>query len=238
MRDYTKGVRKPPSAAHLCRLVGRSAEETAKRIIAFQDADLNIRTWPAVEYLRQFLSGGDIDFLVGQAALHKNKHMGRAAIECLPLLQQYKRDHEVSWFNPLGPTKIVLSQNLTVPLKPIGQAGVDGQIILLAGQVWKNQSLDAFSFQLWRSIAQMYLDSQLDAAGFHWLEMSAPYKGADREMVLRTHDTVDPFTELEMAAVINNVEQAMEIVRSVPPKKWEKKPDPKQGTLFGEDGEV
>jgi len=235
MRDYTKGIRKPPSAAHLCRLVGPTAEATAKRIIEFQDANIKIQTWRAVDFLTAYLAGGNYDHLLRQAKLakKKNKHLGNAALETLPLVKQYKRDFGLDWFRSVNPISVKLSQNLDVHLKPMGLTAIDDQLTLVAGQVWKDTSLNPFSFRLWRSILKLgYLDNQFDVKGFHWLELSAPKRGHEREFALRTNETVEAFSDEEMNSIVKNIDQAMDIVRTVPPKKRQRKPDPKQGDFF------
>lgn len=215
-------------------LIGRTPSETAKLILEFQSKAIKIRTWPAIEYGRKFLAGADYNFLLAQARLDKNRHASKAAQETLPLIREYAQSHNVQWFRPLGPLQVVLSKNLIVPVKPIGMVGVDGKVVLLAGQVWKNISPNAYQFRVWASITKLgVIDNNPDLSGFHWLEMSAPRKNSDRELSVRTLDTIDLLTDSEFASVVANIEEAMEIVRSTPkPNSEKKKPDDRQSSLF------
>lgn len=233
MSGRTKGVRGHPSVAHLCQLIGRTPEETAKRIIDFQDKAISIRTWTAVDYLRSFLSGTDKELLIRQAKLDKNRYAGTAALETLPLVEEYKNEYRPDWFRPLSPIRIMLSRDLEVTLKPIGLVGVDEQTYVIAGQVWKNISLNPFAFRIWASILKVgLLDNNPDINGLHWLEMSAPKKGQARELNMRTLEAVDLLTELELAGIVRNLNDAMSIVRSVPKKKRPQRPNHDQPNLF------
>ncbi|MEM6626325.1 MAG: hypothetical protein AAF719_06440 [Pseudomonadota bacterium] len=159
--------------------------------------------------------------------------MRKAALETLPLVRHYTQLHQVKWFRPIRPIPIVLSRNLKVTLKPIGVANVDGKSLILAGQVWKNLSLSPFEFRLWASMLKVgVLDNNPDLEGFHWLEMSAPKVGAERELSVRSIEAVDLLGDDEFRLVINNIEQAMKIVADVPKQKRDKRPDPKQGNFF------
>lgn len=229
MSGNTKGIATAPSAAHLCRLIGKSPEETAKLIIDFRSKKIPFRTWPAVSYLRARLNGADADFLASQANKDSNKHAGKAASETLPLVSEYMEQHPFDWFQPLNPVKLVLTPTLQVPLKPIGMVGAKGEARLLAGQVWKHISLNPHSFRLWMTMLKVgFLDNNPDIDSVHWLEMSAPKKGAKRELNVRTIDAVGFYSDTEFSEYIRNIDAAMAIVDSVKKPSRPKKPDPKQ----------
>jgi len=105
----------------------------------------------------------------------------------------------------------------------------DGAMIL-AGQVWKNISLNSHAFRLWATMLKFgVLDNDPDLDDFHWLEMSAPRKGGKRELNVRTLDAVGFYSQEDFSAYIRNIDAAMAIVdRAKKPSRPPKK-DPRQG---------
>lgn len=237
MSGNTRGISTAPTAAHLCKLVGKSPEETAKLIIEFRSKSFSVQTWPAVSYLQRRLGGTDAEFLKSQASQDSRTAVGNAALETLPLIDQYMEQHPFKKFHALSPTKLVLTPTLQVPLKPLGMVVNDEGAMILAGQVWKNISLNSHAFRLWATMLKFgVLDNDPDLDDFHWLEMSAPRKGGERELNVRALDAVGFYSHEEFSGYIKNIDAAMAIVDQAKKPARPRKSDPKQGGFdFGSD---
>ncbi|MEO1568357.1 MAG: hypothetical protein AAFR94_03945, partial [Pseudomonadota bacterium] len=112
MSGSIRGISTAPTAAHLCKLVGKTPEETAKLIIEFRSQSISVRTWPAVSYLQRRLGGTDAEFLKSQASQDPRTPVGNAAMETLPLIDQYMEEHPFKKFHALPPRKLVLTPTL------------------------------------------------------------------------------------------------------------------------------
>ncbi|MEO0551484.1 MAG: hypothetical protein AAFZ91_16320 [Pseudomonadota bacterium] len=236
MSVNTRGISTAPTAAHLCKLVGKTPEETAKLIIEFRSQTFTVQTWRAVDYLQRRLSGENAEFLISQANKDPRTAVGKAALETLPLINHYIEQHPYKKFYALSPSKLVLTPTLQVPLKPLGMVVNDEGAMILSGQVWKNISLNSHAFRLWATMLKFgVLDNDPDLDDFHWLEMSAPRKGGQRELNVRTLDAVGFYSEEEFSGYIRNIDAAMAIVDKAKKSKRQRKSDPKQGNFFGSD---
>ncbi|MBF18127.1 MAG: hypothetical protein CME88_07090 [Hirschia sp.] len=236
MPQFIDGISKAPSAAHLCRLVRDTAEGTAKAILKFQEAKPQISTHSALEYVTRYFDGVDYDFLMNQTHhVRNNIPMAKAAREILPLAQLYKSEFPMNWFKPSKKAIVPLSQKLLVPIQPMGVAGTPNGPMVIAGQSWKTISLGPFEFKLWASILKLgVLDNDPDLSDFHWLDMTSPASREDRELSIRSAESVGFFDDNELSEIISNIEAAMMIVANTPRKKREKKrpQNPNQGSFF------
>ncbi|MHA6289063.1 hypothetical protein [Maricaulis sp. CAU 1757] len=231
----TESIKKSPSLQHLAAHVGQSAEVIAKNI-ASVDPRFLPKTFGARNYVSFILSGQSVENALNQAMLEKRDDLRKAATEIIPLADQYRNESRIKWFRPWKSELYYhATPTLVIPVKPLGLASVDGRCRLIWPQHWKTKTLSPFQFRFWATVihkAVIAVDPDVD--GFHWLEMSATdSQRTTRELRVRDESTAELLSDQVMAEVAQNLEQAIEILRSMPKPKWTpKRPPDDQPGLF------
>lgn len=232
---YSDEVKASPSLQHLAAHVGSSADVIAKNILA-TDPRFLPKTFKARKYASFLLSGQSAELAKSQAAFEPRVDVRKAALEMIPLIEDYMSEHSVRWFKKdIGEYFFQVTPTLIIPIKPLGIAYVDGCCRLIWPQHWKTKTLDPLQYQFWATIIKRaILDTDPDIEGFHWIEMSATDKRRQvRELRVRDEAAVDYLDDAKMLEIADDLERGLELVRQAPrPKPEPKKRPPDQLGLF------
>jgi len=232
----TSGISKTPSLQHLAKLYGATPAQTAERILRLQ-ANRPPRTFEARHYLQKRLKGMPYEAVLSQAALDKREPVKNAALETLPLLEEYLDQHDLRWFRPMEEVLYEVAPGLLIPMRCLGFASVDGSIKALWPQMWKTETLTPSQFNFWATVFKRAVPDRFpDIEGFDWLEMSRPKGKKERELRVRTEEAAHYLSDQELRDLREHLEVALKIVAEAPRRKKPKpKRDPRQGRFWDDD---
>ncbi|MEM9669595.1 MAG: hypothetical protein AAF950_11780 [Pseudomonadota bacterium] len=228
----TEKFKNAPSLQHLVRMIRPTAVKTANAILAPKPRK-NI--WKARDYVFAVLSGMSPEQAIANAMSDSRTDIRKTALETIPLIEQYFIDHDFGWFRRIDPIVHQVSPSVSIPIKPMGVAKVDGKIVILWPQLWKTISLTPEQFNIIASYLKLgILDKFPDYEDFHWLEMSVPKGKKERELRVRTIETAQLLAPEELRRIEKVIEEALLIASKAPtkPEKPAKPKDPDQGFLL------
>lgn len=227
-----KEIQKAPSALHLAYNLGGSAAETAKNVMRLKDARPPSIT-PSIRGFAEPLLTGRLNLaeLETQARLLKKEVVRNSVLEVLPLLEEFSESHEIAWFKKAPKYPFRIAKGLDVPIQPVGFGLIDGKVQAVFSPFWKTIAHNRNQFRSAITLIQRGYIDQMDGdiEGFLWLETAESTKGKGRELTVRDHAAADLLTELEYYGMVQNLVDAITIVKS----KWipkSKKPRPTDDT--------
>lgn len=220
-----------PSLQHLVRMIGPTAADTAKAILAPKPT---IRVFEANHYVKAMLSGMAPKQATANAANDPRPEIRKTALEVIPLIAEYMSEHDFRWFKPIPPIVHQVSPSVRIPIKPLGIARVGEKVVILWPQLWKTISLTPDQFNIFSSYMKYgVLDKFPDYQDFHWLEMSVPKGKKERELRVRTIDAAQILEPEHLLKVEAKIEEALAVVARAPQPQRPKKPkDPQQDSFI------
>lgn len=212
-------IQKAPSALHLAYNLGNSAIETANNVMRLKDARPPSITPSIRTYAEPLLTGRmTLEALEAQAKLIKREVVRKSVLEVLPLLQEFSEMHEITWFKKAPKYPFRITKGIDVPVQPLGFGLVDGKVQAVFSPFWKNIWHSRNQFRTAITLIQRGYIDQMDGdiEGFLWLETTQTIKSKGRELAVRDHAAADQLTELEYYGMVQNLIDAIAIVKT----KW------------------
>ncbi len=231
-----KEIQKAPSALHLALNLGNSATETANNVMRLKDARPPSITPSIRIYAEALLTGSmNLDELEKNAKLIKNKIVRNSVLEVLPLLKEFSELHEITWFKKAPKYPFRIAKGIDVPIQPIGFGLIDGKVQAVFSPFWKTIAHNKNQFRSAVTLIQRGYIDQMDGdiEGFLWLETTQTTKNKGRELAVRDHATADQLTDLEYYGMVQNLIDAIAIVRTNWKPKPKKKPPTDETTPLG-----
>jgi len=231
-------IQKAPSALHLAFNLGNSAIETANNVMRLKDSRPPSITPKIRAYAAPLLTGEmTLEVLEANAKSITKKVVRNSVLEVLPLLQEFSEMHEISWFKVANKYPFRITKGIDVPIQPLGFGLIDGKVQAVFSPFWKSISHNKNQFRTAITLIQKgYIDQKEgDIEGFLWLETAQVVKGKGRELAVRDHAAADQLTDLEYYGMVQNLVDAIAIVKSdwkPKPRKPSKKPSTDRQSSF------
>ena len=209
-------IQKAPSAIHLAYNLGNSAPETARNVMRLKDARPPSITPSIRGFAEHLLSGRlSLEELEKQAKLLPKEVVRNSVLEVLPLLDEFLQSHEISWFKKASRYPFRITKDVDVPIQPIGFGLIDGKVQAVFSPFWKTIAHNRNQFRSAITLIQRgYIDQKGgDIESFLWLETAETTKNKGRELSVRDHVTADQLTDLEYHGMVQNLTDAIAIVK-------------------------
>ncbi|MCF6219655.1 MAG: hypothetical protein L3J65_00945 [Robiginitomaculum sp.] len=210
-------IQRAPSALHLAYNLGNSATETANNVMRLKDARPPSITPSIRIYAEALLTDRmTLEELETQAKLIKYKVVRNAVLEVLPLLQEFSETHEITWFKKASKYPFRITKGIDVPVQPLGFGRIDGKVQAVFSPFWKNIAHSVNQFRTAITLIQRGYIDQMDGdiEAFLWLETTQTTESRGRELAVRDHATADQLTELEYYGMVQNLIDAIAIVKA------------------------
>ena len=210
-------IQKAPSALHLAYNLGDTAVETANKVMHLKNARPPSITPSIRAFAEPLLTGRmTLDSLEAQAKLIKREVVRNSVLEVLPLLQEFSDSHEISWFKKASKYPFRITKGIDVPIQPVGFGLIDGEVLAVFSPFWKNIAHNKNQFRSAVTLIQRGYIDQMDGDidGFLWLETTQSTQNKGRELAVRDHTAADQLTELEYYGLVQNLIDAIDIVKA------------------------
>jgi hypothetical protein len=238
----TKGFsfNRTPTLQHASYLIGPDVPTTANNIHRLRKGAPPYRLAVARQLIVAVLKGQSFEWAKRQADTIADEALRRATKEILFCLKQYLTSVRVSWFRTIETFPYPIGRGLVIPINPLGMISDGEKIRLLWPQLWRTRTLNPMQFNVFGGVLERAVYAvEPDITELEWMEMSVPAGAADRELRLRGRDAYAPISDEELAATLDRLAEAVEIVNGEPPAPGRKRSsrDDRTGDLFGRGGE-
>ncbi len=225
-----------PTLQHAVYLIGPTVEDTAENIRRLRRAAPPYRLDIARRLLAAIFQGQTVDWALRQAETIRDEALRKATKEILICVETYLSSVTVKWFRPVATFPYPIGRGLAIPVNPLGMISDGEKIRLLWAQMWRTRTLNPEQFNIHGAVLERAVFAiETDITELEWMEMSVPAGAKERELRLRGRDAYAPMADADLAAALDRLAAAVEIVNGEavePSRRKGGKKDPKSGELF------
>jgi hypothetical protein len=240
----------PPSLLHLVRTWRDSPERTSKALINIARGRPIFSYAPLHVAIREMLVFGVPYHQVVECIRRAEKRTEYAALllEILPMIQQHLNGVSPEFFQDVAARFYPLAPDIRIPFQPPVVYGTGGQLILPWCIFWRNNPLGGKPLSLFMTLVDEILmeDPDLENASFQLLDFSIPKGEPERQLSIRDGRGIPRLTIAERDEMLSiwaeGFRQARTAVAQMKDEKKDfqeehddRRPDPNQGDLFGDD---